>query len=235
MSTQPTWPSDCMEAHDFRISFTPLAGVLFTVPSRYCALSVTACRLPWAVVRPASDRISRVRSYSGASPARHTVPYAAITRYGGVFQTPSSRHGGSGVGQPDPTAMSYNPVGATAGPLARQRFGLHPVRSPLLRVSFTRPPATEMFQFTGFPPPKWSLPEQGGCPIRKSWDQCVLAAPPGISVRCPVLHRHAAPGHPSCAHHVFPPVTAEGVYPAPPVETGRGPGRSATHTKDPNS
>jgi hypothetical protein len=29
-----------MEAHGFRVSFTPLAGVLFTVPSRYYALSV---------------------------------------------------------------------------------------------------------------------------------------------------------------------------------------------------
>ena len=29
-----------MEANDFRIYVTPLAGVLFTGPSRYCALSV---------------------------------------------------------------------------------------------------------------------------------------------------------------------------------------------------
>ncbi len=33
--------SHCMDAVGFRFYFTPLAGVLFTVPSRYCALSVT--------------------------------------------------------------------------------------------------------------------------------------------------------------------------------------------------
>ena len=39
----PTWACDCMEAYGFRVCFTPLAGVLFTVPSRYSALSVAAC------------------------------------------------------------------------------------------------------------------------------------------------------------------------------------------------
>lgn len=87
-------------------------------------------------------------------PRANPIPYAAITRCGGVFQTPSGRDGGNGDGQPDPSKRSYNPGGATADPLTRHRFGLHPVRSPLLRVSFTRPPATEMFQFTGFPPPQ---------------------------------------------------------------------------------
>ena len=38
--------SNGMEAHDFRVYFTPLAGVLFTVPSRYYSLSVAACSLP---------------------------------------------------------------------------------------------------------------------------------------------------------------------------------------------
>ncbi len=36
--------SHCMDAGGFRFYFTPLAGVLFTVPSRYCALSVTTSR-----------------------------------------------------------------------------------------------------------------------------------------------------------------------------------------------
>ena len=36
--------SHCMDAGGFRLCFTPLAGVLFTVPSRYCALSVTTSR-----------------------------------------------------------------------------------------------------------------------------------------------------------------------------------------------
>ena len=43
-----------------------------------------------------------------------------------------------------------------------------------------------------------------GCPIRRSWDQCLLAAPPRLSQLCHVLHRHAAPRHPPSAHTVFP-------------------------------
>ena len=52
-TTEVVWGSNGMEAHDFRVYFTPLAGVLFTVPSRYCTLSVAACSLPWTVVSPA--------------------------------------------------------------------------------------------------------------------------------------------------------------------------------------
>jgi len=43
-----------------------------------------------------------------------------------------------------------------------------------------------------------------GCPIRRSWDQCALAAPPRLSQLCHVLHRHAAPRHPPSAPRVFP-------------------------------
>jgi hypothetical protein len=60
----PAWRSHCMDAVGFRIYFTPLAGVLFTVPSRYSALSVTTSRLAWTVVRPDSHRIARVPWYS---------------------------------------------------------------------------------------------------------------------------------------------------------------------------
>ena len=42
---------------------------------------------------------------------------------------------------------------ATAVTLTPCRFGLYPVRSPLLGASllFSFPPVTEMFHFTGFP------------------------------------------------------------------------------------
>ena len=36
-------PFNCMEAYGFRFCFTPLAGVLFTVPAQYRELSVAAC------------------------------------------------------------------------------------------------------------------------------------------------------------------------------------------------
>jgi hypothetical protein len=194
-----------MEAHDFRVSFTPLAGVLFTVPSRYCTLSVAACSLPWTVVSPASDQVLRARPYSGTEATTLGGDYATFTRSGAAFQTASStrvRHRGThqrpGLGPPTPLAQRLVP-------LARQWFRHNPVRSPLLRVWFSLPPATEMFQLAGCPPSNARYPPRGmSCLIRKSLDQGLLAAPQSLSERCPVLHRHAAPGHPSCAHHVFP-------------------------------
>src|SRR5918998_6926884 len=48
--------SHCMDAVGFRLSFTPLAGVLFTVPSRYCALSVTISRIVLDRGRPSFPR-----------------------------------------------------------------------------------------------------------------------------------------------------------------------------------
>jgi hypothetical protein len=79
-----------LEAHDFRVCFTPLAGVLFTVPSRYCTLSVAACSSPWTVVSPASDQVLRAWPYSGTAPGTGEDAYGTITRYGAVFQTASA-------------------------------------------------------------------------------------------------------------------------------------------------
>jgi hypothetical protein len=87
--------SNGMEAHDFRVYFTPLAGVLFTVPSRYCTLSVAACSLPWTVVSPASDQVLRARPYSGTPNGSVGGGYATLTRCGAAFQTASPTTGGS--------------------------------------------------------------------------------------------------------------------------------------------
>jgi hypothetical protein len=105
----------------------------------------------------------------------------------------------------DDRAHSFNPTGATAAALARQWFGLIPVRSPLLRDCFLFLGVREMVQFPRCPPrPARYLPKQVGCPIRRSWDQGLLAAPPRVSSPSHVLHRHAAPRHPPYAHSVFP-------------------------------
>ena len=69
--------------------------------------------------------------------------------------------------------------------MARSRFRLSPVRSPLLGRSWllSFPPVTKMVQFTGCPPDcsgdGTSLPP--GFPIRISWDPSSFAAPPGVS------------------------------------------------------
>ena len=92
--------------------------------------------------------------------------------------------------------------------IAPVRFRLIPFRSPLLRESqlFSSPRVTEMFQFTRFPPlsPAVSCRSKRGCPIRRWWAQCLLAAPPPLSQRSHVLLRHAAPRHPPFARSVFP-------------------------------
>lgn len=75
-----------MDAVGFRYSFTPLTGVLFTVPSRYCALSVTTSSSPWTVVGPDSHRISRVRWYSRWLPCLRRPTYGTLTRSGVAFQ-----------------------------------------------------------------------------------------------------------------------------------------------------
>jgi hypothetical protein len=86
-----------------------------------------------------------------------------------------------------------------------QRFGLLPVRSPLLREShlISSRRATEMFQFTRFPP---SLPMCSagglqtslwrGCPIRILRAHRSHAAPPERFAGLRVLLRPSAPRHP---------------------------------------
>jgi hypothetical protein len=83
------------------------------------------------------------------------------------------------------------------------RFGLFPVRSPLLGESrlISVPPGTEMFQFPGLAPDAYALGDgprgPPGCPIRSSWDHGSYAAPPGLSQltttfvasRCQGIHR----------------------------------------------
>ena len=152
----------------------------------------------------ASAQVLRARTYSGADGTTVSTGYATITRSGVAFQTTSPHQLGR-VEAGRPPCQSYNPVSATVAPWHRHGLGNHPVRSPLLRVSFSLPPATEMFQFTGCPRPEGRTAEAVGCPIRRSADHSLLATPRSISERCPVLHRHAAPWHPSCAHGVFPP------------------------------
>ena len=150
-----------MEAHDFRVCFTPLAGVLFTVPSRYCALSVAACSLPWTVVSPASDQVLRARPYSGTELRSVTGGYATITPSGAAFQAASPTSVKTTWDTPASHVLSYNPMVATAGALTQLGFRRHPVRSPLLRVWFSLPPATEMFQLAGCPPGQCPVPPRG--------------------------------------------------------------------------
>ena len=99
---------------------------------------------------------------------------------------------------------SYNPEHARPVSLARGRFRHAPFRSPLLwgRSYFLR--VLRCFSSPGSLRYRGTIARMVGCPIRRWWDQCPLAAPPPLSQRCHVLRRHPAPRHPPSAHHVFP-------------------------------
>jgi hypothetical protein len=75
------------------------------------------------------------------------------------------------------------------------------------------PPATEMFQFTGFAsrtygfsagyPPK--LPWPGGLPHSETPGSPIARISPGLFAACHVLHRLSVPRHPPDALHLFDP------------------------------
>ena len=114
----------------FQVLFHSPPGVLFTFPSQYYALSVHISVSPWRVVPPASHRVSRVPWYSGSCSMHLLTP----TRLSlSLAELPSSfcfTH-----------AFDSSPQPRIGFP---SRFGLCPVRSPLLGVSLLIPfpPAT---------------------------------------------------------------------------------------------
>ena len=92
--------------------------------------------------------------------------------------------------------------------VTRDRFGLFPFRSPLLRESLllSLPVGTEMFHFPTLPPPALCVQAgamghyaPSGFPIRKSPDQSLVANSPGLIAGSYVLHRLLVPRHPPCA------------------------------------
>ena len=168
--------SDRLWADGFRVSFTPLFGVLFTFPSRY-----------WFAIG-----LPGVFSLTGWSPlihARFLVPRAT--------QDATRPSGGSRVRGCHPlrpavpgrsARLPHTDNGGPTTPTApkRRRFGLFPFRSPLLGESllFSFPAGTKMFQFPAFA----SAQLRGchpfrmtGCPIRRPADRGLLAPPRGFS------------------------------------------------------
>ena len=147
--------SDRPGAHGFRISFTPLTGVLFTVPSRYwftigrrgcLALGGGPPRFPpnptwWAVLtRP-------------GHPAPPAVAYGTLTLSGDPFQR-SSADGDSSGARPlpgSPPRPSY-PRPASAAACATGRVWALPLSLAATRGLLSLPRGTEMFQFPRFPP-----------------------------------------------------------------------------------
>jgi hypothetical protein len=147
--------SDRLEAHGFRIYFTPLVGVLFTIPSRYwftigrwsyLALGGGPPSFPpnvtcWAVLT-VPDHWRRV-----------VVDYGTLTLCGVPFQHPSSdvrpaQRGPCEVLHLDRTTPPWQRSHARTP----QRFGLCPVRSPLLGASSLFLGVLRCFSSPGSPP-----------------------------------------------------------------------------------
>ena len=145
------------------------------------------------MVPAASRRVPRAPRYSGFRYAPGGFAHGAITRCGRAFQPVT-------LASQAATTRPYNPAGASP----RQRFGLLPVRSPLLGESllFSLPPGTKMFQFPGFAPRHIGAvpPRQGGgLPHSDTCGSTAGCASPQLFAASRVLRRLLEPRHPPCA------------------------------------
>ena len=115
----------------------------------------------------------------GLHPVSPTIPDRSTTR--SVSHSPASLQRRQ--------VRPCNTPDATPAGLTHQRFGLFPLRSPLLGESLLLflPPGTEMVHFPGLaaPPYEFRWRDPGlpwmGCPIRKSPGQSLFAAHRGLS------------------------------------------------------
>ena len=87
--------------------------------------------------------------------------------------------------------------------LPRRRFGLFPVRSPLLGESFllSLPAGTKMFQFPAFAPRsrRGTGIASGGLPHSEIHGSGDICSSPWLIAACHVLLRLREPRHPPCA------------------------------------
>src|ERR1044071_551719 len=174
----------------FQDLFHSPPGVLFTFPSRY-----------WCTI--GHRGVFRLGGWSPRIRAGLHVPRATRERTRGRTQ-PVTGLSPSVAGHSRPLhPRVVHPMACAPQPQESKlsRFGLFPVRSPLLGESrlISVPPGTEMFQFPGLALPCGSNPpcDGLGCPIPTSWDHGSRAAPPGLSQlttsfiasRCQGIHR----------------------------------------------
>jgi hypothetical protein len=158
-----------------------------------------------------SDRVSRARPYSGTLQGRtRNFAYGAFTLSGAGFhplplpRTFVTPRPCCGTIKKRPTTPHRQRPQA----IAPTRFGLIPVRSPLLRESrfLSLPRATKMFQFARCTSTAPMDSVQGtralprvGFPIRKSPDRRSFSSSPRLIAAIHVLHRLLVPRHPPCA------------------------------------
>ena len=125
-----------MSAHGFRFSFTPLAGVLFTIPSRYLSAIGRMGYLALEGGPPGFRRDSACPAVlADSNPSRTTFAYGTLTRSGRPFQQRSASCAVSdSVGALPPSRLVRStPITQRRQAPTRDRFRLLPFRSPLLR------------------------------------------------------------------------------------------------------
>ena len=179
-------PTACRHTVSGTIS-RPLTGALFTFPSRYLFAighqgvfrlrgwspqihtGFLGPRATWDTVRK-SQRF-RLR---GCHPLCRRFPPSSTINVISYFLP----------GQQLRLDSPSTPIAQRLLALARDRFGLFPFRSPLLRESrlLSLPVGTEMFHFPTLPPPALCVQAgatghyaTSGFPIRKSPGQCLVA------------------------------------------------------------
>src|ERR1700739_3903769 len=203
-------PTACRHTGSGTIS-RPLTGVLFTFPSRYW---FTIGHQEVFRLRRWSSRIHR--EFHGL---RATWDNARESRRFRVrdchplwrnFPRPSASHA---IYHSPPARQHWpdgppTPLTQRLPAITRDKFGLFPFRSPLLRESrlLSLPAGTEMFHFPALPPAALCVQAGvmgnyalSGFPIRKSPDQCLVADFPGLIAGSNVLLRLLVPRHPPWA------------------------------------
>src|SRR5580658_5117747 len=196
----------------FQVLFhDPSPGHFSPFPHGTCSLSVTREYLGLGGGPPGFTR-----DFSGPvllgilSGSREDFVYGGITLYADDFQTSLTINAISYFlpGQQLRLDSPATPITQRLLALTRDRFGLFPFRSPLLRESrlLSLPVGTEMFHFPTFPPPALCVHPgamghyaQSGCPIRKSTERCLVTDSPWLIAGSYVLLRPLVPRHPPCA------------------------------------
>ena len=134
----PLRGSDTLLAYGFRCSFTPLAAVLFTFPSRYLftiGRQLVFSLTPWSAWIHAKLHLHRVTQ---EFPRRARVfGYGSLTLYGAIFH---SLHLIVALPHRAPTTPAAKPLVWPVPLSLATTYGI---------ASLSFPPVTEMFHFTG--------------------------------------------------------------------------------------
>ena len=191
----PKRGSDRLQAHGFRVCFTPLLEVLFTFPSRYlCAigLSVVFSLTGWSPQIPAEFLVLRGTQVPPDDPLRHFA-YGAVTLCGHAFLRVPLWIASHAVGGPTTPGVARDNPG-----LGYCAFARHYLRN---RCYFLFLRVLRCFSSPGSPRDLVAVPESlpAGFPIRTSAGHRVFAPHRGFSQLITSFFASESHRHPPCA------------------------------------